>query len=125
VLGFNLADVVEGTASAPLPPPSPDGVQAMGRTNDAILYGGRVHLTVKGSDAAARALALKLPSSASPDYGRPFADVFREVQFDFYKIDPGLFAPAEVWVSNLESGNTWHAGALDMALLHKHWLGDA
>jgi methenyltetrahydromethanopterin cyclohydrolase len=125
VLGFNLADIVEGTASAPLPPPSPDGVQAMGRTNDAILYGGRVHLTVKGSDAAARALALKLPSSASPDFGRPFADVFREVQFDFYKIDPGLFAPAEVWVSNLESGNTWHAGALDMALLHKHWLGEA
>jgi methenyltetrahydromethanopterin cyclohydrolase len=125
VLGFDLANIMHGNASAPLPSPSPDGVEAMGRTNDAILYGGRVHLTVRGSDAAARELAQKLPSSASRDYGRPFAEVFREVQFDFYKIDPNLFAPAEVWVSSLESGRTWHAGALNMPLLHQHWLGEA
>jgi methenyltetrahydromethanopterin cyclohydrolase len=121
-LGFALADIVDGVASAPLPAPSPDGVQAMGRTNDAILYGGRVHLSVRGSDEAARALAAKLPSSNSRDFGRSFADIFKDVGFDFYKIDPALFAPAEVWVSNLDSGRSWHGGALNMDLLRALWM---
>lgn len=124
-LGYALANIVDGVATAPLPAPSPDGVIAMGRTNDAILYGGRVHLTVRGDDAAARQLALQLPSSNSRDYGRSFADIFKEVEYDFYKIDGALFAPAEVWVSNLDSGNTWHAGALNMALLQDLWLQQA
>ena len=124
-LGYALGNIVEGVATAPLPAPSPDGVVAMGRTNDAILYGGRVHLSVRGDDAAARQLALQLPSRNSRDYGRSFADIFKEVEYDFYKIDGALFAPAEVWVSNLDSGNTWHAGALNMALLQGLWLQEA
>ena len=116
-LGFDLSQVVDGIASAPLPAPSPDGVEAMGRTNDAILYGGRVHLSVRGGDDAARSLALQLPSRNSKDYGRSFAEIFKAVEYDFYKIDPALFAPAEVWVSNLDTGSTFHAGALDMELL--------
>lgn len=121
-LGFDLSHVVDGLASAPLPAPSPDGVEAMGRTNDAILYGGRVQLAVRGSDDAARDLAQRLPSRNSKDYGRSFAQIFRDVQFDFYKIDGALFAPAEVWVSNVDTGRTWHAGSLDMALLRRLWL---
>jgi len=124
-LGFELRHIVGGTASAPLPAPSPDGVQAMGRTNDAILYGGQVHLSVRGDDAAARSLAQRLPSVHSRDYGRSFADIFSAAGYDFYKIDPALFAPAEVWVSNLDSGNTWHGGALNMALLRGLWLQEA
>jgi methenyltetrahydromethanopterin cyclohydrolase len=124
-LGFALGDIVDGVATAPLPAPSPDAVQAMGRTNDAILYGGRVHLSVRGSDDAARDLAAKLPSKNSRDFGRSFADIFRDVGFDFYKIDPALFAPAEVWISNLDSGRSWHAGAIDMDLLRGLWLEQA
>lgn len=123
-LGFDLAHVVEGTGAAPLPAPSPDGVQAMGRTNDAILYGGRVHLWVTGPDAAARALAQGLPASRSSDHGRAFAEIFTAVGYDFYKIDPALFAPAEVWVSNRDSGNTFHAGGLHLPLLLGQWLQD-
>ncbi len=121
-LHFDMRHIVDGVASAPLPAPSPDGVQAMGRTNDAILYGGRVHLAVRGSDDAARALAEQLPSRTSPDFGKPFADIFKAVEYDFYKIDPALFAPAEAWVSNLDSGKTFHAGAVDLALLQQWWL---
>ncbi len=124
-LGFALGNIVDGAAAAPLPAPSPDGVEAMGRTNDAILYGGRVHLTVRGDDAAARELALQLPSSNSRDYGRSFADIFKAADYDFYKIDAALFAPAEVWVSNLDSGNTWHGGALNLPLLTGLWLQEA
>jgi methenyltetrahydromethanopterin cyclohydrolase len=121
-LHFDLSHIVEGHASAPLPAPSPDGVQAMGRTNDAILYGGRVHLNVRGSDDAARSLAERLPSRNSRDHGKSFAEIFKAVEYDFYKIDPALFAPAEVWVSNLDSGKTFHAGGVDMALLQRWWL---
>ncbi len=124
-LGFALGHIVGGVAAAPLPAPSPDGVEAMGRTNDAILYGGRVQLTVRGDDAAARQLAQQLPSFHSRDHGRSFADIFKAAEYDFYKIDPALFAPAEVWVSNLDSGNTWHGGALNMALLTGLWLKES
>ncbi|WPH11921.1 methenyltetrahydromethanopterin cyclohydrolase [Variovorax paradoxus] len=124
-LGFALANIVDGAGTAPLPSPSADGVEAMGRTNDAILYGGRVHLTVRGDDAAARELARALPSRNSRDHGRSFAEIFKEVEYDFYKIDGALFAPAEVWVSNIDSGNTWHGGAPDMALLQRLWLQEA
>ncbi|SAL16111.1 methenyltetrahydromethanopterin cyclohydrolase [Caballeronia humi] len=120
VLGIDLAEVVEGSGTAPLPPPAPDAIQAMGRTNDAILYGGRVHLTVK-HDAVAERLAAELPSRNARDYGRPFAEIFTAFNYDFYQIDAALFAPAEVWVSSLESGATWHGGAIDAALLRAQW----
>ena len=125
VLGFALHHIVDGSASAPLPPPSADGVEAMGRTNDAILYGGQVHLTVRGEADAARALALALPSLNSRDYGSAFADLFKAAGYDFYKLDAALFAPAEVWVSHLGTGQTWHAGRLNMDLLRKVWLAEA
>jgi methenyltetrahydromethanopterin cyclohydrolase len=120
-LGFALHDIVEGSACAPLPAPSPEMLQAMGRTNDAILYGGQVHLTVKGDADAARQLAAELPSMNSRDHGRSFADLFEAAGRDFYKLDGALFAPAEVWVSHVGSGQTWHAGALDMRLLVALW----
>jgi methenyltetrahydromethanopterin cyclohydrolase len=124
-LGFPIASVVEGIASAPLPLPATEGIEAMGRTNDAILYGGRVHLTVDADDVAARALAHDLPSLNSRDYGRTFAEILRQYDSDFYKIDPALFAPAEVWVSNRRSGNTWHAGRVNLDLLRGAWLQEA
>jgi methenyltetrahydromethanopterin cyclohydrolase len=121
-LGFELRDVVSGSACAPLPAPGADGLQAMGRTNDAILYGGRVHLVVKGDEAAAQRLAQQLPSKNSRDHGRSFADIFKAAEYDFYKIDGALFAPAVVWVTHLGSGRTWQAGGTDMALLRGLWL---
>ena len=123
-LKFALHDIVEGSAVAPLPVPHADGVQAMGRTNDAILYGGQVHLTVTGEPDAARELAMKLPSLNSRDHGRCFADLFKDAGYDFYKLDGALFAPAEAWVSHPASGQTWHAGRLEMDLLKSQWLAD-
>jgi methenyltetrahydromethanopterin cyclohydrolase len=118
-LQFPLGHVVDGMASAPVPPPSPDFLTGMGRTNDAILFGGHAHVYVLGSDEAARQLAQSLPSSASRDYGRPFAEVFESVGRDFYQIDPMLFSPAAVTVTALESGNSFHSGKLDAALIDR------
>ncbi len=116
-LHFPLHQLVDGIASAPLPPSSPDFLTGMGRTNDAILFGGFVQLFVQCSDEAAKQLAADLPSSASKDYGKPFAQVFKAVNMDFYQIDPLLFSPAKVTITNLTSGNSYFAGAFDEALL--------
>lgn len=116
-LDFELGHIVDGLATAPLPPPAPDFLQAMGRTNDAILFAGQVQLFVTGEDSAAEALAAALPSSTSGDYGRPFAEIFKSVQYDFFKIDPMLFSPARVTVSNLDSGRSFTHGVIDQELL--------
>ena len=118
-LHFPLNNIISGNGSAPLPPVSQDFLTAMGRTNDAILFGGEVTLTVDCTDIEAEKLARELPSSASKDYGRPFADIFKSVNMDFYQIDPLLFSPAKVTVINLNTGNNFMAGALDEALLSK------
>ena len=93
-LKFPLARIVDGLGAAPLSPPHPDFVEAMGRTNDAIIYGGLTHLFVTGPADDAKALREALPSSTSRDYGRPFAEIFKACKGDFYAIDPMLFSPA-------------------------------
>lgn len=118
-LKFPLADFVDGSASAPLPPPSPNFMKAMGRTNDAILFGGQVQLYVSCDDDAARALAEQMPSSASRDFGKPFAEVFKGYGYDFYKVDPMLFSPAMVTVTNVKSGRSFTGGSLNAGLLEQ------
>lgn len=116
-LHFPLARIVDGLGAAPLPPPHPDFVTAMGRTNDAIIFGGRVQLFVTGADAQARDLAEALPASVSRDYGRPFAEIFRAAKGDFYAIDPMLFSPGMVIVTAIETGASFRAGRLNEAML--------
>lgn len=118
-LGFPLGAIVDGAGWAPIPPPASDFVTAMGRTNDAILFGGHATLFVDTSDAAARSLAEALPATVSRDYGKPFARIFKDHGYDFYKIDPLLFAPAEVRVCNLDTGTVFEAGARDLDRLHE------
>lgn len=119
---FPLEQFVDGYGVAPVPAPSPDFITGMGRTNDAILFGGFVHLFVQSSDEEAEKLAKAMPSSASKDYGRPFAEIFKAVNMDFYQIDPLLFSPAKVTVTNLESGKSFFAGAFDEHLLDKSFI---
>jgi methenyltetrahydromethanopterin cyclohydrolase len=116
-LKFPIERIVEGMGAAPLSPQHPDMITAMGRTNDAIIYAGRVQLMVTGPAAEARALAEQLPCENSRDYGQPFAEIFKRFKGDFYAIDPMLFSPAEVTVTALDSGQTFHAGRLNLDLL--------
>ena len=118
-IGFPLDKVVDGFGSAPVPPPAPDFLIGMGRTNDAILYGGTVHLFVDVPDDEAFELAKRLPSSTSSDYGKPFADIFKEYKYDFYKIDKLLFSPAKVIVSTIKTGKTFVEGSTNIDLVEK------
>ena len=118
-LHFPLEKIIDGAGSAPLCPPSNDFLVAMSRTNDAILFAGQIQLFVETNDEDAKELANSLPSSASKDYGKPFGEIFKDVKYDFYKIDPMLFSPARVAVSSLLTGHTFHAGKIDLDLLEK------
>jgi methenyltetrahydromethanopterin cyclohydrolase len=116
-LGFPLDRIVDGMASAPLCPPHPDFVIAMGRTNDAIIYGGQVHLLVTGDADEASSLAERLPSTTSRHHGRPFAELFKSVNFDFYAMDKALFSPAKVIVTAIDHGVSFHSGELHPDLI--------
>jgi methenyltetrahydromethanopterin cyclohydrolase len=116
-LGFDVTRIVSGIGSAPLSPIAKNDLRAIGRTNDCILYGGRARYTVQADDAELAELVPKIPAAASKDYGTPFYDIFKRYDGDFYKIDPLLFSPAEVWLTSLASGKTHHAGRVNPDVL--------
>src|SRR5205809_138039 len=115
--GFDVRRVVGAMGTAPLSPTARSDIRAIGRTNDCILYGGQARYTVNAKDDELAELSERLPASASPDYGTPFYDIFKRYDNDFYKIDPMLFSPAEVWLTSATSGRTFHAGRLDPDVL--------
>ena len=122
-LKFDLGQVVSGYGVAPLPPVAADEGKAIGWTNDAILYGGRVVLWVRADDELLDLVGPKVPSNASPDHGSPFAEVFARYDGDFYKIDPQLFAPAVVEFRNLKTGKAHSFGQLEPAVLRRSFGG--
>jgi methenyltetrahydromethanopterin cyclohydrolase len=124
-LDFDVRKVVAGYGSCPLPPVAGDDMAALGRTNDAVLYGGQVHLTVEGDDDddALRALVERLPASASSDYGEPFGKVLKDAEFDFYKIDPLLFSPAQIRLTSVGSGRSFEAGEVNLEVLERSFWG--
>lgn len=119
-LDFDVNKVKHAAGIAPIAPIDPDGLKAMGKTNDAVLFGGRTYYYIEseeGDDVAE--LAAKLPSSAADGYGKPFFDVFKEAEFDFYKIDKGMFAPAEVVINDMTTGKIYKTGYVNVELLKK------
>jgi methenyltetrahydromethanopterin cyclohydrolase len=122
-LGFDVGRVVSGFGSCPLPPVARKDPEGIGRTNDAVLYGGQVELTVDAPDEELEALVPRLPASASRDYGEPFGKVLERANWDFYAIDPLLFSPAEVRLVSTVSGRGFHAGGVHLATLERSFYG--
>ncbi len=118
-LEFDVNRIVSGYGTAPLAPVAADDLTGIGRTNDAILYGGRVTLWVHGDDDSLSEIGPKVPASASESYGQPFLDIFEQAGRDFYKIDPHLFSPAEIVLQNLDTGRVHHFGKTNPDVLRK------
>lgn len=123
-LKFDVRRIVSATGHAPLPPPAKSGdtVGGIGRTNDAMLYGATVTLWVDHDDDAIEQVAAGVPSCSSADHGQPFAMVFKQYDYDFYKVDPLLFSPAIVTIHNLRSGRTWTNGQIETEVLRRSFL---
>jgi methenyltetrahydromethanopterin cyclohydrolase len=122
-LEFDVRRVTSAIGSSPLPPVARTDPEAIGRTNDAVLYGGQVELTVDAPEEELEALVPRLPASASRDYGEPFGRVLERSDWDFYAIDPLLFSPAEVRLTSVPSGRTFHAGGVDVEVLERSFRG--
>ena len=118
-LGFDVNRVVSGTGTAPLPPTAKSDVRAIGRTNDCVMYGGQARYVVRAEDDELADLAGRVPAEAASDYGTPFYDIFKRYNYDFYKIDPMLFSPAEVWLTSATTGRTFHGGRTNPDVLRK------
>ena len=121
-LGFDVRLVTAAYGLCPLAPVAVDDLHAIGRTNDAILYGGQVFFTVQAEDGELAELISKVPSESSRDYGTPFYELFKRYKGDFYQIDRLLFSPAQVEINNLKSGRTFRAGRLNPSLLQASLL---
>ncbi len=123
-LGFDVRQVLHGYGSCPIAPVVPDEDLASAHANDCVLYGGRVHYTVRADDAEIEALIERIPSSASPDYGTPFYQLYQRYG-DFYSMDPLLFCPSQVTINNLTSGRTFRAGQPHPQVLRTSLLGES
>ncbi|NWG10881.1 methenyltetrahydromethanopterin cyclohydrolase [Candidatus Bathyarchaeota archaeon] len=113
-VGLDPNVIIYAWGIAPIAPIHPKFVKAMARTNDAILYGGIAYYAVEyENEEELKAIEEKAPSKASKSYGKPFIEIFKEAGYDFYKIDPNLFAPAIIVVNNLKTGNTFQNGDIN------------
>lgn len=116
-LGFDVTRVESACGWAPISPVAADDLTGIGRSNDAILYGGRVTLWVHGDDESLRELGPKVPSCASASYGQTFLQLFEAAHRDFYQMDPSLFSPAEIVFQNLETGRVHRFGSIHEEML--------
>ncbi len=111
-LGYDPTDVVSAAGSAPVAPVSRDEDVAMGRTNDALAYGGQVYLQVREDFDRFD----EVPSTAADEYDTPFEQVFEDADWDFYEVPESVFAPAQVTVDVID-GPTHALGATNHDLL--------
>ncbi len=116
-LGFDIRRVLSAFGSCPLAPVAADDLHAIGRTNDAILYGAQVFYSAQADDDELEKLIEKIPSDSARDYGIPFYDLLTRYKGDFYQIDPLLFSPAQVEINNVKSGRSFRAGRLNPSLI--------
>jgi methenyltetrahydromethanopterin cyclohydrolase len=117
-VGLDPKKIIQATGYAPISPIHPKSARAMGRTNDALYYGGETFYTVNfEDDEKLKEIVSKAPSSTAAEYGKPFYEIFKAAGFDFYKIDPNLFAPAVVAVNNIRTGQTFRSGQIDTRIL--------
>ncbi len=119
-LKFDVTKVRSANGTAPVAPVAKNDMKAMGRTNDCILYGGRAYYFIRPDETDNLAsFVQQLPSIASEQYGLPFYDLFKSFKYDFYKVDPLLFSPAEVTLNDILTREIYRAGSLNPDVLRK------
>ncbi len=114
-LGMNFKGVIAASTATPIAPLVGDDFRMMGISNDMIIYGSTVYLLHAGGGIDVE----MIPSDSSPSYGKPFLEIFQEAGGDFYKINPEVFAPAEVYLNTFKDKKIRRAGRLNPEILMK------
>jgi methenyltetrahydromethanopterin cyclohydrolase len=121
---FPLDVIKDGFGTTTIAPIAKDDLGAMGRTNDSIIAAGKTYYTIeveKDEQDDLFELLKKAPANTSKSYGRPFIETFKAVDYDFYAIDPGLFAPATYTVTNVKTGKSVTVGEINHKLLKESY----
>jgi methenyltetrahydromethanopterin cyclohydrolase len=104
-LGYDPRDVVTASGVAPVAPVTYEEDVAMGRTADAVAYGGRVYLHVREDADVFGDVA----STAAADHGTPLVEAFEAADWDLSALSTSVFAPAQVTV-DVADGPTYVHG---------------
>lgn len=120
---FDVRCIQHASCCAPIPPQIDDDLTAMGRINDALYYGGEVHLCVDAPDDLLAELTPKVVSEVSPLAQRPFGVLYREANYDFHEIPHKAHTPAVLHMTNVNSGHTFSAGHFDTEVLERSFFG--
>ncbi|RQD82540.1 methenyltetrahydromethanopterin cyclohydrolase, partial [Methanosalsum natronophilum] len=118
-IGFDINCIKSGFGTAPIAPVVGDDTKCMGSTNDCVIYCGETYYTVdfEGTSDELKEYVKNAPSVTSKDYGKPFYTTFKEANFDFFKVDAGMFAPAKVTINDLNSKKTFSSGKFSPDIL--------
>lgn len=121
--GFSVSNVRACRGSAPIAPLVLDEVKAMGRINDAILYGGEAEFWLDAADEDVEEIADHLVSlHSSPCYGKAFGQIFEEAGRNFYRIDHEVHSAALVHLHNVRTGRSVQAGEINFSVLEKSFF---
>jgi len=121
---FPMEVISDGFGTTTIAPIAEDDLGAMGRTNDSISAAGLTYYTInveKDKEEGIFDLLKKAPANTSPSYGKPFLETFKATSYNFYDIDPGLFAPAIYTVTNIKTGNSKTVGSVNHELLKQSY----
>ncbi|TFG01025.1 MAG: methenyltetrahydromethanopterin cyclohydrolase [Promethearchaeota archaeon] len=125
---FPLEVLQDGFGTTTIAPIAKDDLGAMGRTNDSLIAGGMTYYTIKADKEEEQELFELIrkdgPANTSSSYGDPFLKTFKDVNYKFYDIDPGLFAPATYTINNLKTGHSISAGLKNLDLLKESYKLD-
>ncbi|MBS3766955.1 MAG: methenyltetrahydromethanopterin cyclohydrolase [Candidatus Cloacimonetes bacterium] len=116
---FNLECIKQAQGFCVIPPLIDDDLISMGRMNDALIYGGHAQFTVKTENKQIEDVIEQIMAVNSKVYGRPFKEIFKEADLDFYNVPKELFSPASVSIVNEKSGKIFKAGKLNIEILEQ------
>jgi methenyltetrahydromethanopterin cyclohydrolase len=121
---FPINLIRDGFGTTTIAPIAKDDLGAMGRTNDSISAAGMTYYTIdveKDREGELFELINKAPANTSPSYGKPFIETFKAADYNFYDIDPGLFAPATYTFTNVKTGKSKTVGKTNHTLLKQSY----
>ena len=119
--GFDLNQIFWPVVTV-VAPVGTDELDAMGKINDSLLYGGASEFWVKSTDEEIQRVLPQLVTKSAKDYGRLFLDLFVEANKDFYQMDLDIHSPAKVQIYNMNTGNVFVDGEIRKDLLKKSFF---
>jgi len=114
-LSYDVKMVKHALGVAPLPPLGSRTIMP----DDMLSYASIVHLYVELDEKTdLREMTRKMPSQTSKDYGKSFTELIYEHK-GLRGIDINLFAPGQIYVNDLKSGELYRSGKVNSELVKK------